>query len=366
MINWHYPRTPLATGYMDAFSTGITGALALFAPRRMGKTEFVLLDLAPEAERRGYQVGYCSFWNLQDNPAKALRLALESIGQGEWKQKLASYVGFGSGEVAAEIGITSLKFKTAIPKVEEDDLIAIISLLGKLAAQKKPTLIICDEVQHLADPAHAALVATLRTQFDQHRSKLHVVYTGSSRDGLQRMFRDRRTPMFHAAQQVDFPHLDSEFAAFMLNAFEQSSSRKLSLAAATRIFSKMNHNPALFHQLLRHMVIKGIWDIEIGFEHFNELVDVDADYTAIWNQCKSIDRAVLKYLAHRNEHGLYSEHALEVIGNDIGVDTVSVKTVQHAVDRLRANQILYSVGRGVWVFEDPALEAWILSDLKSP
>ena len=50
---------------MNAFATGITGALALFAPRKMGKTEFVLMDLAPEAEERGYQVAYCSFWNLQ-------------------------------------------------------------------------------------------------------------------------------------------------------------------------------------------------------------------------------------------------------------------------------------------------------------
>lgn len=78
MIDWHFPRSHLAQQYMNAFDTGITGALAIFAPRRMGKTEFVLMDLAPEAEARGYRVGYCSFWNLQDNPAKSLRLTLDA------------------------------------------------------------------------------------------------------------------------------------------------------------------------------------------------------------------------------------------------------------------------------------------------
>jgi len=361
MIEWHYPRNDLATSYMNAFSTGITGALALFAPRRMGKTEFVLLDLAPAAEERGYQVAYCSFWNLQDNPAKALRLALETMStKGNWKQKWASYVSNTASEISANIGGASFKLKHDIPSAEENDLIAIIELLGKLARQKKQTLIICDEVQHLADDKHAALVATLRTQFEQHRSKLHVVYTGSSRDGLQRMFRDRRTPMFHAAQQVDFPHLESEFVAFMLNAFEKASQKKLPLAGAARIFKKMNNNPSLFHHLLRHMVIAGIWDIEKGFEHFHELVDINSDYSSIWNECKSIDQEVLKRLAHQLVGGIYSDSTRNEIGSVIGVDSVSVKSIQHAIDRLRSNQIIFSVGRGNWVFEDPSFQEWVV------
>ena len=368
MIEWHYPRKALALSYMNAFLTGITGALALFAPRRMGKTEFVLLDLAPEAEKLGYQVAYCSFWNLQDNPAKALRLALEEISsKGKWKEKWSSYVSNTTGEVSANIVGANFKLKHNPPSVQEDDLVAIIELLGKIARQKKQTLIICDEVQQLADgkSKNTALVATLRTQFDQHRNKLHVVYTGSSRDGLQRMFRDRRTPMFHAAQQVEFPNLDSEFVAFMLTAFDKASQRKLPLAVATRIFKKMNNNPSLFHQLLRHMVIAGIWDIEKGFEHFHELVDVNSDYSSIWNECKSIDQEVLKRLANKSkEGGIYSDNIRNELAGEIGVDSVSVKSIQHTIDRLRANQIIYSVGRGSWIFEDPSFQEWIVLEKK--
>lgn len=366
MIDWHFPRNELAKRYMNAFDTGITGALALFAPRRMGKTEFVLLDLAPEAESRGYQVGYCSFWNLQDNPAKALRIALDNISlQSDWRQKWASYIGSAASELSANVAGASVKLKatSVSPVVEEDDLLAIIALFSKFAASKKPTLLLLDEVQHLADDRYAALVATLRTQFDEHRQKLHVVYTGSSRDGLQRMFRDRKAPMFHAAQQVDFPHLESDFVAFMLRAFGQASNRKLALAPATRIFHQMNHNPALFHHLLRHMVIKGIWDIEQGFENFHALIDVEADFSTLWQQCKPADGAVLRWLALSREEGIYSDEARSVMAENIGVESVSVKVVQNAVNRLRANQLIYSPGRGAWEYEDPAFKAWVRSQL---
>jgi hypothetical protein len=352
---------------MNAFDTGITGALALFAPRRMGKTEFILLDLAVEAESRGYQVAYCSFWNLQDNPAKALRLALDGIKKsGYWREKWHAYTESISSEISAEIGGANVKLKSRpSTPAGEDELLEIINLLGKLSRERRPTLLLLDEVQHLSNERFASLVATLRTQFDEHRKKLHVVYTGSSRDGLQRMFRDRKAPMFHAAQQVDFPDLDSKFVAFMLQAFEKASQRKLSLARATQIFNTMNRNPALFHHLLRHMVIKGIWDIKKGYENFQALVDVEADHQLLWDDCKPIDKAVLKLLVQSPQFGLYTEEARSFIGNEIGTEGVSIKEVQNAVKRLRESQVLYSPSRGEWLLEDPQFRNWILSHIGS-
>lgn len=364
MIDWHYPRKDLATRYMDAFSTGITGALALFAPRRMGKSEFCLLDLAPEAEARGYSVGYCSFWNLKDNPAKGLRIALEDISkQGKWRSKWASYVSEASTEVSASFAGAGFSVKNQSSGQEEDDLVAVIEILGKLARKRNKTLIILDEVQHLADDRYSALVAMLRTQFDQHRNKLHVVYTGSSRDGLQRMFRDRRTPMFHAAQQVDFPSLGSVFVSFMLSAFKKASKRGLSLPSGIRVFERLGHNPSLFHQLLRHMVIAGIWDIDEGFEHFNMLIDVDADYKNLWDGSKPVDQHLLLYLAHDRDEGIYSTGFLDETAEALGLESLSIKAMQMGIKRLRENQVLYSVGRGAWVFEDPKFKHWILENI---
>lgn len=364
MIEWHFPRARLAQQYMNAFDTGITGALAIFAPRRMGKTEFVLMDLAPEAEARGYKVGYCSFWNLQDNPAKSLRLALDAIHEkGEWRKKWLSTLGATTTEVSASLAGAAVKIKSPDVKArtEENDLLAIIGSISKLTRQRRPLLLLLDEVQHLANDTHATLVATMRTQFDEHKTKIRVVYTGSSRDGLQRMFRDRKAPMFHAAQEVDFPRLESDFVAFMLGAFEKACQRKLSLAMATRIFVRMNHNPALFHHLLRHMVIQGLWDVEKGYEHFLTLIDVDADCAALWAHCKPVDRALLALLAQMPDLAIYSDETRVRIGEEVGTDSISVKVMQNSIERLRLNQIIYSPTRGEWVFEDQSFKSWILS-----
>lgn len=365
MIDWHYPRKELACKYLDAFATGITAAMCIFAPRRMGKTQFVTRDLATEAEKRGYRVGYCSFWNLQDNPAKALQVALTDIENNSWRKKLNDYISHSASEISASVAGASFSVKTDSPKVEEDDLIGIINSIKRLAKGKKKVLLICDEVQHLADERFSSLIATLRTQFDEHKDSIYVVYTGSSRDGLVRIFRDRRAPMFHMAQQVDFPNLDSSFVNHMLEAFSKATTRSLNLSSGIGIFKDLGHNPSLFHHLLRHMVIAGIWDIEEGYKHFHQLVDVEADYSATFNRCKAIDQAVLKFIAYGTDENLYSTENREKLAQDMGVDSVSTTSVQRSLDRLRADQLVFNIERGKWVLEDESFGTWIIKQAKT-
>ena len=61
-ISWHYPRAELAASYLDTLQAGLISSMVLFAPRRKGKTEFVLEDLLPAAEAAGYRTVYCSMW----------------------------------------------------------------------------------------------------------------------------------------------------------------------------------------------------------------------------------------------------------------------------------------------------------------
>ena len=57
---WHFGRDELATQTLSLLSSGPAQALTLFAPRRTGKTEFLLKDLAPHAESEGHRVIYGS------------------------------------------------------------------------------------------------------------------------------------------------------------------------------------------------------------------------------------------------------------------------------------------------------------------
>src|SRR5690349_13093322 len=78
-LDWHFARPKLARHYLDIFHIGLVSALALHARRRMGKTEFLLKDLAPAALKRGYSVGYCNLWVEDQTPLDALMGAMTQM-----------------------------------------------------------------------------------------------------------------------------------------------------------------------------------------------------------------------------------------------------------------------------------------------
>jgi hypothetical protein len=73
---WHCPRPELAAKYLQIFDVGLTSARALFAKRRMGKSEFLEQDLMPAAREAGYLTVYLNLWDARSQPAPALLVAL--------------------------------------------------------------------------------------------------------------------------------------------------------------------------------------------------------------------------------------------------------------------------------------------------
>ena len=65
---WHYPRTKLAKSTLALIEKRLANALVLFGPRRIGKTEFLIRDLGPLAEKAGHRVVYASFWQSPLSP----------------------------------------------------------------------------------------------------------------------------------------------------------------------------------------------------------------------------------------------------------------------------------------------------------
>ena len=79
---WHFERSALTERVLDVLTRGPVRALSLFAPRRAGKTEFLIRDLAPGAEARGHRVIYASFWQAPLSPLAVLLQALEKSLEG--------------------------------------------------------------------------------------------------------------------------------------------------------------------------------------------------------------------------------------------------------------------------------------------
>ncbi len=74
---WHFHRPVLAKRYLDMLDVGLVTSTTIFAPRRAGKTSFLLKDIAPAAQAAGYTVAYADLWQTKLSPAVAIIRALE-------------------------------------------------------------------------------------------------------------------------------------------------------------------------------------------------------------------------------------------------------------------------------------------------
>ena len=178
---WHYPRPKLAAKYLHVFDIGLTCARALFAKRRMGKSEFLEQDLIPAARNAGYLTMYLNLWDARSQPAPALLAALIRTLQPTGLRKFAKSLkrplksikasakvpGMAEGSLEAELGGTEA---AATPRLTE--------LIRGFDKPKQRMLMILDEAQVLAEPAHSDLAHSLRASLDGHGAKPSVMRRG--------------------------------------------------------------------------------------------------------------------------------------------------------------------------------------------
>ncbi|HEY0062961.1 MAG TPA: hypothetical protein VGC21_12635, partial [Telluria sp.] len=268
-ISWHYPRADLAAGYLDTLDAGLISSMVLFAPRRKGKTEFVLEDLLPAAEAAGYRTVYCSMWQNRSDPLAALLLALTNAAKprsfGEKLQdrllrplkKTSVEINAGVlGKVKAEAEFNA---KSASSQAALQSLPELVDAV--IAASKGKVLIALDEIQHLAKPEFQELVAALRTTLDIRKKSVKTVFTGSSRNRLQMMFSQIKAPLFQFSQTTDFPDLDERFVGFIMASFQQATGREVPLTEANQAFVALSNTPGLFHDAVERLMKMGGTDI---------------------------------------------------------------------------------------------------------
>lgn len=363
---WHYTRADLTDDFMVVFEIGSSQSLTLFAPRRMGKSEFILHDLIPEAERQGYKTAYVDFWTHQEDPVRSLRSGLElALATTTLTEKLTSRrfrlkdVGFqaGIGLRGPNLGVTS-RFEPS--EIGEDQLADIETLLRDLMKGQGKVLLCLDEVQHLAtDRRFEPVIYFLRSQIQRYLGRLNVVYTGSSRDGLTRLFRRRKAPLFQSTSQIDLPRLGAGFVRHIMQAFEATTGRTVSFPETLQAFKKLSYNPAEFRNVIHALVLDGGTDVlEITADYLASTDETD-EYQDLWTAIAPIDQAVLSWIAHDGS-GLYQKSARTFIADWIGMpaDELTRATIQTAVRRLRG-RVITSLEKGVWEIEDPRLKDWL-------
>lgn len=360
---WHFARRDFTGRVLTLLVDGPGQALTLFAPRRTGKTEFLLQDLAPLAGERGHRVIYASFWQAPLSPLAVLLHAVEtSLERGSFADRvrrsalaLAPALKLsapGSG-VAAEVDLTALRGRPP-----DELLLHLDDLLDRVSRRGPATVLLLDEVQELArSRANAPLVAALRTSLDRRSARLRTVFTGSSREGLAAMFSARQAPFFHFATPIDLPALGDAFVDHMLTGFRRVSRRRLPRSPLLAAFERLHANPHYFRLLLDTLLHDPDLDVEAALARVRDRLAVDLGYPATWLALTPLQRAAARILAGGGARP-FSQPFRDLIGKTLGEPATTPGRVQAALRRLDRLGVA-DTHTGSWALVDPEFAAWI-------
>ncbi len=361
---WHFERREFTTRVLNLLVGGPGQAFTLFAPRRTGKTEFLIKDLAPLAEGRGHRVIYASFWQAPLSPLAVLLHALEtSLKRGTFSDRVRSSalalaptlkLSAGGAGAQAEIDLTALRGRPP-----DDLLLYLDELLDRVSRGRKAAILLLDEVQELArTPGNAPLVAALRTCLDKRTERLRTVFTGSSRDGLAALFSARQAPFFHFATPIDLPALAEPFVDHMLDIFRKASRRALPRSGMLSAFKRLNANPHSFRVLLDTLLHDPALAVEPALAQVRDRIAVDLGYPETWLALTPIQRATALALASGASRP-FGRSFRQQVGSFLGEGApAAAGRVQAALRRLQRLG-LADTHTGAWALVDPEFATWI-------
>jgi uncharacterized protein len=354
-LNWHFPRPELAKYYLDAMFVQGVQRLAFFGRRRIGKTEFLLRDVIPLAEKNGVKTLYCSLWEHKDKPHLSITQALERAAPRSKDAFSRVQLRLALPDVAeAEIEVE----RATQPKAASAEELASLTANWRNwldSLKKKQALVVFDEIQHLATSARfATFAATLRTLLDVAPSNVRVVFTGSSHADLQRLFTNSRAPFYHFADIHAFAPMSHDFVSHLEAVFHQITSLTLPSAQLGDVFELTGRNAHLLVGLTQRLVIFKTTDVQgVWSEISHDLIGPEGWCVQLWQQLSLPDRVVYQQLLHDQEP--FSETSLEIYAQA----NFSRASAQKALLRLENKGLISRLGHGQYMREIPLLDQWL-------
>ena len=355
-------RPALAASYLALLAAQPGRPIALFAPRRVGKTFFLDSDLAPAARDAGLVPVYADLWLHREAPLEAINHALEeaiddvSVPATKAGRRARTAV---KGVTAFGAGI-EFGDEPARRSLPSEPSLRLDALVLRLAhAARRPVLLMLDEAQTLGEHAEAAvMLSALRAVLHKRRQYVHTVLTGSSQDAIAAMVSAAGAPMYQFAQLLDFPVLGQEFLELLVRRFRQvHPGKRLAASDLVPVFEKIGFKPQLMKDVVKEMSAEGSTDPAAAFERLIRQERHIAGWLAILDTLTPIDRALLVLIAEeRPPLARDSIAALKKTAKD-----ATVSKVRASLERLKRSGLISSSARRVQV-EDPLLRGYLTSD----
>jgi hypothetical protein len=354
---WHYPRQELAKHVLGMFESGLSSALVFFAPRRMGKTEFLSKDIGPLAAKAKWKVFYFSFLDVGMNAANEFTKALIHFSKAQQSAKAAGILKRVNKLSAEVIGVKAeIQLQSRI-----ENPVAIKEVIEEICKKHK-LLLLMDEVQTLTqDPANANFIASLRTVLDMNKGNVKVIFTGSSQEGLRRMFSQARAPFFHFGQNLPFPELDRGFTDHLANMFEKATKRKLDKEALWTHFVNMQKVPQLARALVERVALNPQLSLDESKKQLLLQIFDDRAFVSVWNQSSSLEKLLLKDISSGTSSP-FSQETREKYTKLLGVDEITTTSVQSAIRVLKRKLLIGSVPeQRNYYIDDPNFKNWLFT-----
>lgn len=349
----YYPRHELAEIILKSLSAGITHAFTLFAPRRMGKTQFLLNDITPMAEAMGFNVFYFSF---MDDTANDTPLYFQKS-----LHEFSRQISAGSGVKTFLGGLTKIEImgvgvERQTPEAQMQPLSGILSAI---ANDNRPTLLLLDEVQELARiKGTEGIIRALRTGLDINQGKIKTIFTGSSTNGLRAMFNDNKAPFFHFAHAMDFPKLGKEFTDFLAAIYHERTGKTIDEGALYEAFERMNHTPLFMRATIQDMIINPELTIERATHARIEQMHEQSELPQQWHGLSAIEQIIMILLAN-GTNALYSTETRQQIAARLGVDNVSTSSIQGIIRKLERRDLITRDSANNLQINNPLFRTWI-------
>ena len=364
--SWHYPRPEVAQALLRLLESRVTPAETVFGPRRMGKTEFLLQDFAPLAERRGHKVVYLSLWEAEDAPLALLvrkwsdALMEDSVLHAAKEKRPARIAGSAAGFGG------SIEFGSR--QGDDNELILLDDLIERVVGHRKRrrnalTILVMDEAQELAArTGDRRVVAALRSSLDKRIGSLASIFAGSDRRRLEAMFADRRAPFFRFGSAWQLPELPDDFAIHMAKQLRDAAQVSLRPRDAIAAFNALDRNPYVFH---RHFLHRLIEHPDAPLDHAlaasKEVLAGVSDRERAWRALTPLQRRLAVRIAALGGNAcLYHEGSRDALGRELGLGVVAKSSVQAALRRLERLGLVAKDDTG-WHIAEDAMRAWLVA-----
>lgn len=358
---WHYARPKLAAQYLHMFEIGLISARGLFAPRRMGKTQFLEKDLVPAAIDAGYRTAYVSLWDARNNPRPALILALAWTLEPQGWRALLEHVRGPLKKLKATAKIGELEGALEAELEHDPRLTAplLSEVLRSIDRSRRRLLLILDEAQVLAMREHSELAHALRAGLDTRKAIIKVIFAGSSEGSLRRMFGCPSEPFYNWAPIEPFELLGEELVEALVERVNQLSRFPLRLDEALAAFDALKRTPEFFRRYLERYLADADSGAQAALTYTRAQVFSSAAHAELWERLLPSDQAVLRLLA-AGVKDVCSEDSRARLARALGLaDPVARTTPQHALKRLQSEELVIRTGHGRYEIIDAALLEWL-------